>query len=56
MAKDQEPTQETPGGGTIPVPKRKAVFDDLRKVVGQQPAPQENSDTGSGSTEKQQGE
>ena len=35
MAKkpNEEPTQETPAGETIPVPKRKDVFRDLEKVA-----------------------
>lgn len=30
---DQEPTQETPEGHTIPVPSREDVEDALRKLV-----------------------
>ena len=31
----QEPTQETPGGTTIPIPTRKDVFRDLEKIAKQ---------------------
>jgi len=31
--KPQEPTQKTPKGLEIPVPKREAIFDALRKVI-----------------------
>jgi hypothetical protein len=34
MAEDEnEPTQETPGGATIPVPTRDQVLRDLEKVA-----------------------
>ena len=33
MATKKEPTQDTPGGATIPVPKRKDVLGDLRKIA-----------------------
>jgi hypothetical protein len=33
MPDDNEPTQETPQGYTIPVPKRDDVLDALRKVA-----------------------
>ena len=32
--KDPEPTQRTPKGLEIPVPKRKDVMDAFRKIVG----------------------
>ncbi len=40
-----EPTQETPQGETIPVPTRKRVFDDLRRVAR---APERPSDDACG--------
>jgi hypothetical protein len=33
MASDKQPTQRTPKGLEIPVPKRKDVMDALRKLV-----------------------
>ncbi len=39
-----QPRQQTPHGETIPVPTRKRVFDDLRKVAK---APEPPSDGGS---------
>jgi hypothetical protein len=54
MATDSEPTQETPGGATIPVPKRKDVLGDLAKVA--KAKPRKESDAGEGSAEDQQGE
>lgn len=54
-----EPTQETPEGHTIPVPTRKAVFDDFRKVAGKAKPDNESeadSDAGEGSAEDQQRE
>lgn len=56
MATDKEPTQETPGGATIPVPKRKDVFGDLAKVAKAKPPVGEASDAGESSPEDQQGE
>jgi hypothetical protein len=35
--KPQEPTQKTPKGLEIPVPKRKDVMDAFRKIVGAPP-------------------
>ncbi len=32
--KSQEPTQKTPKGLEIPVPKRKELMDTFRKIVG----------------------
>jgi hypothetical protein len=32
--KEQEPTQQTPKGLEIPVPKRKDVMDAFRKIAG----------------------
>jgi len=32
-SKDQEPTQRTPKGLEIPVPKRREVLDGLRKLM-----------------------
>jgi hypothetical protein len=32
--KSQEPTQKTPKGLEIPVPKRKELMDAFRKIVG----------------------
>jgi hypothetical protein len=34
---DDQPTQETPEGATIPVPTRKDVFRDLEKVAKPSP-------------------
>lgn len=53
-----EPTQETPEGHTIPVPTRKAVFDDFAKVAGKakQGNESEPSDGRDGGAEDQQGE
>lgn len=48
-----EPTQETPEGATIPVPKRGDVLRDLRKVAKADKPP---SDAGSGGAEEQQPE
>ena len=54
----EKPTQETPEGHTIPVPKRKSVFDDFRKVAGKaKPSNEsESSDAGESGAEDQQGE
>lgn len=52
----EEPTQETPGGTKIPVPKRKDVLGDLAKVAKTNPRKESESDAGEGSTEDQQGE
>lgn len=52
MAKRNEPTQETPEGLTVPVPKRKDVLGDLRKVA----KADKPSDASEGSAEDQQGE
>lgn len=38
-----DPTQETPGGGTIPVPKRQDVLRDLRKVAKSKPPVDDDS-------------
>ncbi|HJQ49979.1 MAG TPA: hypothetical protein VJ838_05655 [Gaiellaceae bacterium] len=32
--KEQDPTQRTPKGLEIPVPKRKEVMDAFRKIIG----------------------
>jgi hypothetical protein len=32
--KPQEPKQTTPAGAEIPVPKRKSLLDDFRKIIG----------------------
>ena len=41
--KDQEPTEKTPKGLTVPVPKRETFFDNLKRVAkpdkGSAPAP-----------------
>lgn len=44
-----EPTQETPKGHEVPVPKRADVFSDLRKVAKPVEQP---SDTGGGSADE----
>jgi hypothetical protein len=54
MAKDREPTQETPQGERIPVPKRKDVLGDLAKVA--KAKPRNDSDAGESGAEDQQGE
>ena len=51
MGDDVDSTQETPQGETIPVPTRKRVFDDLRRVAK---APQGPSDADSGGAEDEQ--
>jgi len=38
-AHEREPTQETPRGVEIPVPRRRDVFGDLRKVAPPIPPP-----------------
>jgi hypothetical protein len=54
---DEEPTQRSEQGETIPVPTRKAVFDDLRKVAGKvTPPPESGSDAGESGAEDQQSE
>jgi hypothetical protein len=52
----EEPTQETPAGAEIPVPKRKDVFADLRKVAKARPDDEDESDASAGSAEQEQGE
>ncbi len=32
-SKDEQQTEQTPKGLTVPVPKREAFFDNLKKVV-----------------------
>ena len=56
--KEQRDTQRTPRGEAIPVPTRKAVFDDLRKVAGKakQGNDSADSDAGESGAEDQQGE
>jgi predicted methyltransferase len=51
----REPTQETPQGQSIPVPKRKDVLADMRKIAKARPRDDE-SDAGEGGAENQQGE
>ena len=51
----EEPTQRTPGGADIPVPKRKDVLGDLRKVANARPRDDE-SDAGERGAEDQQQE
>ena len=53
MAK--EPTQETPTGETIPVPKRGDVLRDMEKIAKARPREVE-SDAGESSAEEQQSE
>jgi hypothetical protein len=48
-----EPTQETPEGATIPVPKRGKVLRDMRKIAKADKPP---SDADGGGTEEQQPE
>ena len=31
--KDQEPTEQTPKGLTVPVPKRETFFDNLKRIA-----------------------
>jgi hypothetical protein len=50
------PTQETPQGETIPVPKRADVLRDLRKVAKAKSPVDDESDTSAGSPQEQQGE
>jgi hypothetical protein len=40
---EDEPTQQTPWGATIPVPKRKDVLDALRKVARPDDSPDRES-------------
>lgn len=55
MATKKEPKQETPGGVEIPVPKRKDVLGDLRKVAKARPR-DDDSDAGESGPEQQQSE
>lgn len=50
MSDVQEPVQQTPQGETVPVPTRKRVLDDLRKVAK---ARKPSSDADGGSAEDQ---
>lgn len=54
MGDDEMPTQETPAGHKIPVPKRTDVLRDMRKVAGKAPKPE--SDASSSGAQEQQGE
>ncbi len=47
---DEDGEQQTPKGETIPVPTRKQVFDDLRRVAR---APERPSDAGGSSPDDQ---
>jgi hypothetical protein len=56
MSTDRD-KQKTPKGAEIPVPTRKAVFDDFRKVAGKADHPRESgSDAGESGSEDQQSE
>lgn len=55
MTTDDGATQETPAGATIPTPKRKDVFGDLRKVAKAR-LRDDDSDASAGSAEDEQGE
>ena len=52
---DDVPTQETPQGEAIPVPKRGDVLRDLRKVAKARPR-DDDSDAGESGSQQEQGE
>jgi len=51
MSEDKEPTQKTPKGKEIPVPKRDEFIENLRRVS--KPADDESKDSESSDTEKE---
>jgi hypothetical protein len=53
MATKKEPTQQTPGGATIPVPKRKDVLGDLAKIAKARPRDDESDASESGAEQQQ---
>ena len=55
MATDREPTQTTPAGAKIPVPKRKDVLADMRRVANARPD-DDDSDASADSADEEPGE
>ena len=54
MADEQrdEPTERTPKGLQVPVPKRGEFFDNLKKVARPEPHPESDEDSTTGGAQK----